>query len=490
MSEEQQALANLSRWKAEPVDFVRDNFGVEPDYFQIQVLTWYRDGETHIAMQACKGPGKTAVLAWIAWHFMLFENANIAALSTSGANVRNNLWKELALWRDKCAWLKQAYQMTATRIYVENTPDKAYERTWFCEMRTWSKTADEAAIAQTLQGLHSDYVMVLLDESGGMPDGLMVAAEGIMANYVPDGHRRAHIIQAGNPTALKGPLYRAATTERSSWKVIEITGDPLDPNRCKRISLFWAEKLIKKYGRDHPWVLVNVMGKFPPASFNALIGPDAVRAAIGRHLPMAVFDRAAKVIGVDVARYGDDATVIWPRQGLAAFQPVMMRNAHPDDVAGQIMLLMQEWKADAVMVDATGGYGDGVVDSLGRIGIVAIRVMFSGTPIKDMFFNKRAEILWNLAEWIKNGGAIAPGEWADFLQEELTSTEYTFRGDKILMEEKDMVKEKIGRSPDYSDALACTFAFPVAPRETDILAGSGVSHFNRAVTEYDPLERA
>jgi phage terminase large subunit len=483
------AIAALALWKREPVDFVRDNFGVEPDEFQITVLNWYRDGETHIAMQACKGPGKTCVLAWIMWHFMLHENANVAGISTSGANVRNNLWKELALWRDKCPWLKQAYQMTATRIYVESTAEKDYERTWFCEMRTWSKTADDAAIAQTLQGLHATFVMVVLDESGGMPDGIMVAAEGIFANHVKGDGSLAHIIQAGNPTMLKGPLYRAATSERSHWKVIEITGDPLDPKRCKRISLEWAEKQINLYGREHPWVLVNVMGKFPPASFNALIGPDDLRAAVGRNLAISQFDRAAKVIGVDVARYGDDATVIWPRQGLAAFQATTMRNAHPDDVAGQIMTLMEEWHADAVMVDATGGFGDGVVDSLGRIGITAIRVQFAGKPIDAKFYNKRSEILWNLVQWIKNGGALAPGEFSDKLVEELTQIEYTFRGDKILIEEKELVKAKIGRSPDYSDALACSFAFPVTPRERDILEGLARGSFNKALTDYDPLNR-
>ena len=190
----------MARWKAEPVDFVRECFAVEPDPWQVTVLNWYRDGHRRIAMQACKGPGKTATLAWIVWHFLLNENANIAAISTSGANVRNNLWKELALWRDKCAWLKAAYQMTATRIYVASTEDKDYERTWFCEMRTWSKTADDAAVAQTLQGLHALFVLVVLDESGGMPDGLMVAAEGILANHVVGDGTRAQIIQAGNPT--------------------------------------------------------------------------------------------------------------------------------------------------------------------------------------------------------------------------------------------------------------------------------------------------
>lgn len=486
-----EAIATLARWKAEPIDFVRECFGVEPDPWQKIVLNQYRDGYRRIGMQACKGPGKTCVLAWIIWHFMLNENANVAGISTSGANIRNNLWKELAMWRDKCAWLKQAYVMTATRIYVESTEDHDYERTWFCEMRTWSKTADDATVAQTLQGLHANFVLVVLDESGGMPDGIMVAAEGVLANHVPGDGTRAQILQAGNPTQLRGPLYRAATRERSLWRMTEITGDPDDPNRTPRLSLTWCQELIGIYGRDHPWVMVNILGKFPPASFNALIGPDELRAAVGRHLALSSFDKAAKIIGVDVARYGDDATVIWPRQGLAAFQPITMRNAHPDDVAGQIITLMEDWKADAVMVDATGGFGDGVVDSLGRIGVTAIRVQFAGKPIQAKFYNKRSEILWNLVDWIKTGGALAPGEWSDKLVEELTQIEYTFRGDKILIEEKELVKAKLGRSPDYSDALACSFAFPVTPKERDILAGiESRGDYNHAKTDYDPLQRA
>ena len=480
----------MARWKAEPVDFVRECFGVSPDPWQVTVLNWYRDGHRRIAMQACKGPGKTCVLAWIVWHFMLNENANIAAISTSGANVRNNLWKELALWRDKCAWLKAAYQMTATRIYVASTEDKDYERTWFCEMRTWSKTADDAAVAQTLQGLHALFVLVVLDESGGMPDGLMVAAEGILANHVVGDGTRAQIIQAGNPTMLKGPLYRAATSERALWSVIEITGDPDNPNRSTRSSLEWAREQIGTYGRDHPWVMVNILGKFPPSSFNALIGPDAMNAAIGKHLAKTQFDGAAKIIGVDVARYGDDKTVIWPRQGLAAFEPITLRNAHPDDTAGHIATMMTDWVADAVMVDATGGFGDGVVDSLARIGIQAIRVQFAGKPIDPKFYNKRSEIIWNLVEWVKRGGAVAPGEAAGLLAQELTQLEYTFRGDKILIEEKELVKARIGRSPDYSDALACSFAFPVAPKERDLLDGiEGRGGYSHAMTDYDVLAR-
>src|SRR5271156_4480738 len=168
MDNEAAAILKLSQWKADQILFVRECFGVEPDAWQVIVLNWYRDGKRRIAMQACKGPGKTCVLAWIILHFMLFENAQIAAISNSGANARNNLWKEIAIWRDKSVWLKSAYVMTATRLYAPSITgrfkpeeNKDYERTWFCEMRTWSKTADDAVVAQTLQGLHADHVMVI-----------------------------------------------------------------------------------------------------------------------------------------------------------------------------------------------------------------------------------------------------------------------------------------------------------------------------------------
>jgi hypothetical protein len=478
----------INLWLADPVQFVRDCFGVEPDAWQAKVLTLFPVNR-RLAMQACVGPGKTCVLAWLILNFMLIVDAQVAALSVSGANVRNNLWKELALWRGKCPWIKATFAMTATRLFVASTAEHDYERTWFCELRTWSKDADENLAGQTLQGLHAINVMVIMDESGSMPDALMVAAEGILANMVVGG--RAHIVQAGNPTVLAGPLYRAATKDASLWKLVQVTGDPEDPDRSPRINLEWAREMIKTYGRNHPWVMVKILGMFPPSSFHALIGPDEMRQAVGRHLAVSAFDRAAKILGIDVARYGDDATVIWPRQGLAAFEPTEMRNAHPDDVAGNAATTHTEWNADVIMVDATGGFGDGVVDSLGRIGITATRVQFAGKPIEAKFYNKRSEMIWNLVEWVRRGGAIAPGPWADLLTEELTTIEYTFRLDKILIEEKDMVKIRLGRSPDYSDALACTFAFPVTPKERDVLAGlDGGGSFSHAKTDYNPMERA
>jgi hypothetical protein len=190
--------------------------------------------------------------------------------------------------------------------------------------RQWSQSADKSQQANTLAGRHADYILFLLDESGGIPDAVMVTAEAALSSCV-----EGHIVQAGNPTHLTGPLYRAVTLERAMWKVIEITGDPDDPKRSTRISLQWARDMIKLWGRDHPYVLVNVLGRFPPASFNALIGPDEVRDSQRRFYREFELGNAPKVLGVDVALFGDDQSVVAFRQGLQMMNFKKYRNLQP-----------------------------------------------------------------------------------------------------------------------------------------------------------------
>src|SRR5258707_14863759 len=122
--------------------------------------------------------------------------------------------------------------------------------------RSWSKPADRAQQGSTLAGLHADNVLFILDESGGIPDSVMASAEAALSSC-----KEGHIVQAGNPTHLSGPLYRASKDRRSEggrWLVIEITGDPDNPMRSPRVNADWAREQIKIYGRDNPWVAVNV----------------------------------------------------------------------------------------------------------------------------------------------------------------------------------------------------------------------------------------
>jgi len=467
-----QIKATFRLWWEKPQVFVREVFGITPDAWQDEVLEAFPHHPRQ-ALKACKGPGKTAVLAWLSWCFLRTRPyPKIVATSVSSDNLRDNLWSEMAKWQQKArAGVLSDFQWTAERIFHKSYPER-----WWMSARSWSKSADKSQQANTLAGLHEDYVMALLDESGGIPDAVMASTEGIGSSAI-----EWHILQAGNPTHLEGPLYRACTVEKHMWWVREITGDPDDPMRSPRVSVQWAREQIDKYGRDNPWVLINVFGQFPPSSLNALIGPDEVNAAMRRHLRLDQYAHAARTLGVDVARFGDDPSVIFPRQGLAAFAPTLMRNVDSLQGAGSVARKWADWDADAAFVDATGGYGGGWCDALRGLGRQPIEVQFAGKPNDPRYYNKRSEIWFEGCQWIKDGGALPD---VPEMVGELTVPTYTFKGDKLLVEDKDQVKLRLGRSTNYPDALFTTFAQPVYVARTTY----GLPIASRAKTDYDPFQ--
>jgi hypothetical protein len=451
------ASIKMALWRERPDVMVRELFGVVPDVWQDEVLRDFPHCPRQ-AMQACKGPGKTAVESWLSWNFLLTRpHPKIAAISISGENLRDNLWSEMAYWQAKAPLLQEMFAWSAKRIVCKAAPE-----TWWMSARTWQKTADKEQQANTLAGLHAPYVMIVMDESGGIPDAVGATADAIFS-----GATEAHIVQAGNPTHLSGPLYRAATIDAAMWKVYRITGDPDSPKRSPRVPLEWARAQIRSYGRDNPWVLVNVFGEFPPSSINALLGPDDIDRVMGLHVPKSAYDKAARVLGVDVARYGDDASVIFPRQGVAAFTPQVMRNLDSLQGAGHVTRRWEDFfgdntrvKADACFVDNTGGYGAGWIDQLVSLGRAPIGIGFATKANDPRFFNKRAEMAWDMAEAIKAGLALPE---SPELRAELTALTYCFKGDRILVIEKDQIRSVLGRSPDWSDALMLTYAQPVQP---------------------------
>jgi len=444
------AVERLRIWRQDPRVFVREVFGVTPDAWQDKVLEAFPHNQ-RLAMKACKGPGKTAVIAMLAWNFLLTRpHANIAAVSITGDNLRDGLWKEMAKWQAKSPLLMQAFEWQKERIVSRECP-----ATWWMSARSWAKSASSDQQANTLAGLHADYMLFLLDEAGGIPDGVMSAAEAALASGI-----ETKVVIAGNPTHLEGPLYRASTQERGLWFLIEITADPDDPMRTPRVSAEWARQQIAKYGRESPWVLVNVFGRFPPSSLNALIGPDEVRDAMKRHRRKDEYEFAAKVLGVDVAREGDDRSVIFPRQGLVAFEPIILRNANSIQGAGAVARKWQDWGAHAAFVDNTGGFGGGWIDQLQLLGFTPQPVHYAGKPRDQRYVNKRAEMWFEACEWIKQGGALPP---IDELVAELSTPVYFFKGDRMQIEEKAEIKDRLGRSPDLADAFCQTFASPVQP---------------------------
>jgi hypothetical protein len=386
-------------------------------------------------------------------------------VSISKDNLRDNLWKEYAKWIHRSPACNAALTWTSGRIFANDHPE-----TWFLSARAFAKTANSDQQGATLSGLHGKYVVCQMDESGDMPTAILRAGEQALSQ-ASGGF--AKLLQAGNPISLEGMLYAAANELRAQWFVIRITGDPSDPNAWVHSSrvgtkpLEQAKLQIATYGRENPWVKSYILGEFPPASINALLGYEDVAAAMRRHLRIDQYEWSQKRLGIDVARFGDDRTVLFPRQGLAAFNPVVMRTQNTIQIAARAARAIIKWGKGnpaelLAMVDDTGHWGHGVIDSLTTAGYPVYPVIYHGKAMDPRYKNVRAENWMLMADWVKAGGALP---FLEDMVAELTTPTYTFLAGKFVLEEKDQIKIRLGRSPDLADALSNTFALPDMPNE-------------------------
>lgn len=469
----------IREWRQNPIKFAWDNFQFEPDVWQREALDAFASEDLdkrRIALRACVGPGKSAILAICAWNFLLCygdkgNHPKGAAVSITADNLKDNLWSELSKWQSRSQLLLNTFTWTKERVFANDHP-----ATWFLSARSFSKTANSEEQGRTLSGLHSDFVLVLIDESGDIPVQVAKAGEQALSSA-----KWCKILQAGNPTSHEGILYAAATSLADLWFNIVITSDPDDPRRSKRVDADWAREQIKAFGRDNPWIMSSILGQFPPSSINTLLGVDEVEAATKRGVSDYDVSISQKRLGVDCARFGDDRTVIFPRQGLLAYKPVEMRGARSNDIAARVAQAKNKWKSELEFVDGTGGFGSGVIDSLLQTGFSPLEIHFSGKAIDSRYYNKRAEMWFQMAEWIRRGGCIPKDSE---LVKELTAPTYTFQNGKFLLEPKEKIKERLGFSPDKADALALTFALPDMPgRDNPEL----ILNQNKMVVEFDPF---
>lgn len=476
----ERAHSRIRAWREYPAQFVHENFGDEPDAWQIEALESLGGNPQavrRVGMKACTGPGKTRVLGWAGWHRLsCFGGKNQhpkgAALAITKDNLKDNLWPELIGLQLKSEYLKTAFSSTKERIYANDHPD-----TWFLSARSFAKDADETAIGNSLSGLHGPYPFILLDETGDMPQAVGKKADQIFTGSPVD----AAIVAAGNPTSTNGLLYEMCTHLRKNWKIITVTSDPDDPKRTPRVDAAFARGQIETYGRDNPWIMATILGLFPATGFNKLIGLEDLEKAMNRHYRPADYEHAAKIIGVDVARDGADPSVFFPRQGLVMFKPRVFRNAKSNELATSLASSEDKWQADGVIVDGTGGYGSGVIDFGSTMGRTWFDCQFAGKSPDPKFANMRAYILFTFAEWVKKGGALP---YLPQLIKEFTAITYSYQGDKFIVEPKEIIKKRIGCSTDLVDGGAVTFAYPIQPKPkipANIFVGKS--------GEYDPVGR-
>lgn len=325
--------------------------------------------------------------------------------------------------------------------------------------------------------------------------------EGDLKITLPNG-AEIEIYGADNPDAIRGAYYDGVILDEVAQMRPEIWGEIFRPTLADRkgwcvflgtpkgINLFSqmydkALNLQTKEGSEWKAMLYSVLetNAIPPdelaslreemsenefkqeflCDFNAaaddnLIPIDLVREAKARYYPPSQYDFAPIVMGVDVARFGSDASVIQVRQGLKAFEPIVYRGLDNMTLADRVATKIDELRPDAVFIDQ--GAGTGVIDRLRQLRYSVNEVAFGGQANDPLVYaNRRIEMWEGCKKWLQAGGAIPTNTT---LEADLCAPcyGYTPKGLKIL-EAKEKVKERIGRSPDLADALCLTFAAPV-----------------------------
>ena len=264
-------------------------------------------------------------------------------------------------------------------------------------------------------------------------------------------------------------FFRAAGL--SDWHSARFTvydTDALDPDEVKRMRRDMTETAFAR----------EMLCDFSAAGNDQVLSLADCENAAQRQLRESDFDFAPRVLGVDPARFGDDRSVIMQRQGRVAFAPIIRHKVDNMQLAGMVASLIAEWRPDAVFVDA--GNGAGVIDRLRQLGHDVIEVHFGGKASSPEYVNKRDEMIFGMAEWVRTGGVI-PNDPA--IKQDLAAATYYFDGDnRKRVESKDDIKKRGLPSPDIADALALTFAHPVEKKPQN----DGIPRRQGPMREHNP----
>lgn len=465
---------DMAAFHDDPLGFVRYAFAwgsgdlegfAGPDAWQAAFLADLGKGAltakeaVRLAVASGHGVGKSALVAWIIlWAMSTRPHLAGVITANTGTQLADKTWRELALWH-KRAVNRHWFRWTATKFHQKNNPD-----TWFVSAIPWSKDRPEA-----FAGLHAENVLMLFDEASAIDEAIWETAEGAMTT------KGAIWAVFGNPTRNSGAFHACFHRFRHRWLTRQV--DSRDAAMANKAQI---AQWVEDYGEDSDFVRIRVRGVFPRAGSNQLISSESAHAAAARSHKKEAVSHAARIIGVDVARFGDDQSALIRRQGLAAFGLRSWRGLDTMALAGLVAREIAEFRPDAVFVDA-GGIGAGVVDRLRQLGHDSVIGVNFGAAAgnKNLYYNKRSEMWCLLRDWLASGGSIPDDKE---LLADLTAPEYGFTGDKsqIALEKKKDMKSRGLASPDKGDALALTFAYPVAP--------AGERRSRMCLTEYDVTE--
>jgi hypothetical protein len=408
-----------------------------------------------IAVASGHGIGKSALIAMLVdWASDTCEDTRIVLTANTESQLRTKTWPEVQKWRG-LTLTKHWWKPTKTGIF---SVFPGHDEGWRVDAVTWSEHNTEA-----FAGLHNKgkRIVVIFDEASNIADKVWEVTEGALT----DEGTEIIWIAFGNPTRNSGRFRECFGKFRHLWKTRHI-----DSRTVEGTNKAYLEEMVATYGEDSDIAKVRVRGLFPSASSLQFIPQSVVDMAKARVVRPDPTD--ALVIGVDVARFGDDESTIYFRRGRDAksIPPIALRQVDTMQLAARVLELQRRFNATAVFVDE-GGIGAGVVDRLRQMHAPVYGVQFGGKPLGavqlaagEKVANRRAEIWAIMREWL-NGGAIPDH---DQLSSDLTGIEYSFNvRDEIQLERKSDMKKRGLSSPDHGDGLALTFAMPVAAIDLD-----------------------
>lgn len=431
-----------------------------------------------IAVASGHGIGKSAFVSMlIMWALSTCKNTKGVVTANTETQLRTKTWPEVAKWHRlaiNAHWFTwHASSLQAKGVNDEGAPLGA---AWRIDAIPWSEVNLEA-----FAGLHNKgrRILLVFDEASAIADGVWEVAEGALS----DEDTEIIWLAFGNPTRNSGRFRECFRKHAKYWVHRQV-----DARNVEGTNKLEIARKLEIHGVDSDYFKVRVRGMFPVSSAAQFISTEDVDAAFGRDLKPEAYNFAPKILTCDPSWSGDDPLIIGLRQGLM-FKVLreMPKNDNDVQIATILAMLQDEHGADAVFIDA--GYGTGIYSAGITMGRKGWQLVWFGAAAPDPgFLNMRAWIWNQVKQWLKQGGSIQPDQG---LYDELVGPETVPRVDgKIQLESKQDMKDRGLPSPNKADALAISFAFPVAKLNGERPAGARPAVVIAGGRDkYNPLQR-
>lgn len=444
-------------WKDDPEAWARDRLRVHMWSKQVEIAASVRDN-SYTAVPSCHGPGKSFNAALITCWWLDTHAPGTAFVITTAPTMRQ---VKAILWREITRMHKRAGEGTLR--------GKLNQTEWWEDgeqIAIGAKPSDTDAAA--FQGIHSENILVIIDEAGGVPKQIWTAAIDIATN---DG---ARILAIGNPDDATSEF--KAVCDSPLWNVIRIsafetpnlTGEPVPAELRKNlVNRRWVEERAQDWGEDNPLYISKVLALFPVDTADGVVRASDAMKCMNAHDGLYTPSQLLPVeLGVDVGGSDNgDETVVRERRGMVAGREWRIRSADPEVVVDFIWMAIGEVNPTAVKVDAIG-VGWGIVGSLRtraraerrQLGVVDVRVgMASKQPEKYM--KLKDEVWWEVGRMNSQNRAwdLSRMENKEDTVAQLCMPKFTLVNGKIKVESKDDLRKRMGRSPDSADALLLAY---------------------------------